>query len=59
MFKSYSTAPFVEPRLPIKAEQMEQASFHLVTKKPVAAQAEELAENNRSHSAKLRVIERV
>lgn len=58
-FKSYSTAPFVEPRLPIKAEQMEQASFQLVTKKPVTAGREELNENNRSHSAKLRVIERV
>lgn len=57
-FKSYSTAPFVEPRLPIKAEQMEQASFHLVTRKPVTAGSEELNENNRSHSAKLRVIER-
>ena len=58
MFRSYSTAPFVEPRLPIKAEQMEQASFHLVTKKAVEAQAEELEMNNRSHSARLRVIEK-
>ncbi len=58
MFRSYSTAPFVEPRLPIKAEQMEQASFHLITKKAVEAQAEELESNNRSHSARLRVIEK-
>lgn len=58
MFRSYSTAPFVEPRLPIKAEQMEQASFHLVTKKAVEAQADELEMNNRSHSARLRVIEK-
>lgn len=57
-FRSYSTAPFVEPRLPIKAEQMEQASFHLITKKAVEAQAEELEMNNRSHSARLRVIEK-
>lgn len=58
-FKSYSTAPFVEPKLPLKAEQMEQASFQLVTKKPVTAGGEELNENHRAHSAKLRVIERI
>jgi 16S rRNA (cytosine1402-N4)-methyltransferase len=57
-FKEYSSAPFVEPRLPLKATQMEQASFHLITKKPVIADEEELESNNRSHSAKLRVIER-
>ena len=59
VFKEYSSAPFVEPKLPLKAEQMEQASFQLVTKKPVTADEEELEENHRSHSAKLRVIERI
>lgn len=58
-FKDYSSAPFVEPKLPLTAEQMEQASFHLVTAKPVTATEEELNENHRSHSAKLRVIERI
>jgi len=58
-FKDYSTAPFVDPKLPLKASQMEQASFQLVTKKPVTATDEELEENHRAHSAKLRVIERV
>ncbi len=58
VFKEYSSAPFVEPRLPLTATQMEQASFHLITRKPVTADREELARNNRSHSAKLRVIER-
>lgn len=58
VFKEYSSAPFVEPKLPLTARQMEQASFHLVTRKPVTAGEEELASNNRSHSAKLRVIER-
>ena len=57
-FKEYSSAPFVEPKLPLTASQMEQASFHLVTRKPVTAGDEELETNNRSHSAKLRVIER-
>ena len=59
VFKLYSSAPFVEPKLPLKASQMEQASFHLITKKPVIATEDELLENNRAHSAKLRVIERV
>ena len=58
IFKEYSSAPFVEPRLPLTETQMEQASFHLVTKKPVVPQEDELIANNRAHSAKLRVIER-
>lgn len=58
-FKEYSAAPFVEPKLPLRAEQMEQASFLLITKKPITAEEEEQEENHRSHSAKLRVIERV
>ncbi|MBR3357554.1 MAG: 16S rRNA (cytosine(1402)-N(4))-methyltransferase RsmH [Solobacterium sp.] len=59
IFKEYSSAPFVEPRLPLKAAQMEQASFRLVTRKPVTAEEEEIQTNNRSHSAKLRVIEKL
>lgn len=58
-FKDLSSAPFVAPKIPLKADQMEQASFLLVNKKPVKADEQELAENHRSHSAKLRVIERI
>jgi 16S rRNA (cytosine1402-N4)-methyltransferase len=58
-FKDYSSAPFVEPRIPIPSSQMEQASFQLITKKPITADAEEIEKNHRSHSAKLRVIERI
>lgn len=58
-FKDLSSAPFVAPKIPLKADQMEQASFLLVNKKPVVADEQELAENHRSHSAKLRVIERI
>lgn len=58
-FKEYSSAPFVDPRIPLKAEQMEQASFQLVNRKPILATQEELDENHRSHSAKLRVIQRI
>ena len=58
-FKKLSSAPFADPKLPLKASQMEQASFSLVTKHPVTAGEEELEQNHRSHSAKLRVIERI
>ncbi|MBR2067234.1 MAG: 16S rRNA (cytosine(1402)-N(4))-methyltransferase RsmH [Solobacterium sp.] len=58
-FKKYSTAPFVDPKLPLPVSQMEQASFQLVNKKPILASNEELEENNRAHSAKLRVLERI
>ncbi len=58
-FKDYSSSPFVEPKLPIPVQQMEKASFQLINRKPILATQEELDENHRSHSAKLRVIERV
>lgn len=58
IFKSYSSAPYVEPKLPLREKQMEQASFQLITRKPILATEEEQKENHRSHSAKLRVIER-
>ena len=58
-FKQYSSAPFVDAKLPILDSQMEQASFQLVNKKPIMAGENELERNNRAHSAKLRVIERV
>ena len=58
-FKDYSSAPFVEPKLPVKAEQMEQASFQLINRKPVLAGDEELDVNHRSHSAKLRGIMKI
>ncbi len=58
IFKSLSSAPYVDPRIPIKESQMEQASFVLVNRKPILATDEELNENRRSHSAKLRVIEK-
>ncbi|MGM9941766.1 MAG: 16S rRNA (cytosine(1402)-N(4))-methyltransferase RsmH [Bulleidia sp.] len=58
-FKDYSSAPFVEPKLPVTAQQMEQASFQLINRKPILAGDEELDENHRSHSAKLRGIVRI
>lgn len=44
--------------LPVIPEEM-QPKFKLINKKPIIATEEELNENHRSHSAKLRIIERV
>ncbi len=47
----------VNKRLPMLEE--EQLKYRLVTRKPIVAKEEELLENNRSHSAKLRILEKV
>ena len=57
-FRDLTSVPYVEPKLPIPESEIEQASFALVTRKPVTADEEELNENHRAHSAKLRAIER-
>lgn len=44
--------------LPVIPAGME-PSFRLVNKKPIVASQEELANNHRAHSAKLRIIERI
>lgn len=58
-FKDLTTAPFVDSKIPLTVDQMEQASFLNLTKKPIVADEEESIENRRSHSAKLRGIERI
>jgi 16S rRNA (cytosine1402-N4)-methyltransferase len=35
-----------------------EAPYELITKKPIVANEEELEENNRAHSAKMRIIEK-
>lgn len=57
-FRDLTSVPYVAPKLPIPESEIEQASFALVTRKPVTANEEELNENHRAHSAKLRAIER-
>lgn len=55
-FKSVATPKKVDKRLPqIGIEKLE---YQLVNRKPVLASTQELNENNRAHSAKLRGIER-
>ena len=59
VFKELSTPPYVDPKLPIKENEKEQPDFFLVTKKPIESNEEELSQNHRAHSAKLRVMERI
>ncbi len=53
VFKDASTIDVLEG-LPVMLE--EDAKFELITRKPILPSKEELLENNRSHSAKMRVI---
>ena len=57
MFKQVSSVPETPRNLPILTQQ--EAEYRLVNRKPIVADAIELAENRRAHSAKLRIIERV
>ena len=57
-FNEVSKLKDVPKGLPVIPEEM-QPKFKLINKKPIIATEEELNENHRAHSAKLRVIERV
>lgn len=58
-FHKASSVPIVDKRIPMMPEDMPVANYRLICKKPITARDEELEENNRSHSAKLRIIERI
>ena len=55
LFKEVSQGPEVPRGLPVMPSQM-QAPFALVNRKPIVASPEELEANNRSRSAKLRIL---
>lgn len=57
-FKLAATDCICPPRFPVCVCGHE-ASVKLITKKPITAQASEIAENPRSRSAKLRVVEKI
>lgn len=57
MFKEQSSLPELPAGLPVVPEEL-QPDFKLVTRKPILPNDDELAENHRAHSAKLRVIEK-
>ena len=58
MFQTASTPPKIDKNIPILPKDMPEAEFTLITRKPILPQAKEEEENKRSHSAKLRVIEK-
>lgn len=58
IFKEYSEVDEIVKGLPDIPEEY-QAKIKLINKKPIMAKEEELKENSRSHSAKLRIIERL
>lgn len=57
-FKELSTPPQVPANLPVLPSQVE-ADYRLVSRKPILPSEVELGENNRSRSAKLRIIEKL
>jgi 16S rRNA (cytosine1402-N4)-methyltransferase len=58
MFKEFSTVQDLPPGLPVIPEKF-QPELKLITRKPIVPSSVELAENNRSRSAKLRVAEKI
>lgn len=57
-FKMWSTDKPTPRHLPIVPET-HQAPFKVITRKPILAQTNELDENRRSRSAKLRIVEKI
>lgn len=58
-FKRYGAADKVDKRIPLLPAQIEAKPYRLVTRKPIIPDLQEQEANNRAHSAKLRVIERI
>lgn len=58
IFREVSSVPELPPGLPIIPDHL-QPKYKLVNRKPILPTEEELAVNNRSRSAKLRVIEKI
>ncbi|ANU19728.1 16S rRNA (cytosine(1402)-N(4))-methyltransferase [Planococcus plakortidis] len=58
LFKEASSLPELPPNLPVIPEGLE-PKLKLITRKPILPSEEELAHNNRSRSAKLRIAEKI
>lgn len=58
-FNAYTKADKVDKRIPLLPNEIEEKPYRLVERKPILADDKELEENKRSHSAKLRVLERI
>lgn len=58
MFKERTSLPELPAGLPIIPEEM-QPDYRAISRKPILPSADEMDNNHRAHSAKLRVIERI
>ena len=58
MFVEHSSVEKVDKRIPLRPDQIKEADYQLLNKKPILPSDDENEENNRSHSAKLRGIKR-
>jgi 16S rRNA (cytosine1402-N4)-methyltransferase len=58
IFKEAASYPELPPNLPVIPEGMEPI-LKLITRKPILPSEEELLHNNRSRSAKLRIVEKI
>ncbi len=58
IFKEYSTMKDLPPGLPVIPDEF-QPELKVITRKPLLPSEEELTENNRSRSAKLRIAEKL
>lgn len=58
IFKEASSLPKLPPNLPVIPVGME-PMLKLITRKPILPSEEELEQNNRSRSAKLRIVEKI
>ncbi|MDE6196173.1 MAG: 16S rRNA (cytosine(1402)-N(4))-methyltransferase RsmH [Erysipelotrichaceae bacterium] len=59
IFHKMSRNEKVDKRIPLLPNEIGTPPYKMITKKPLVAMEKELMENRRSHSAKLRIIERV
>lgn len=59
IFKEVTTPPEVPANVPLLPSQLPQPDFRLLTRKPIIPDDEEIEQNQRSHSAKCRAVERV
>ncbi|MFC3882679.1 16S rRNA (cytosine(1402)-N(4))-methyltransferase RsmH [Bacillus songklensis] len=57
-FKNASTPPPLPPGIPVIPDEFK-PRFKIITRKPILPSEEELQENNRARSAKLRIIEKL
>lgn len=58
-FNAFAKSEKTDKRMILLPEQIEEKPYQLVSRKPILANEKELQENKRSHSAKLRVLEKV